>query len=445
MNKDKLLKKIIIFFTILVLIILIVIITVKIYINKNIDKEIAETGSDIIKAYGKSTNGKIDSQSYFDVKYYMQKYLDTINIKNTLYGYYDEQNNYIQKMNQKEIKQKIYNLLSSKYINKKNITMENLYDHINVLQEQSIFVPIEIALIRDSKTKSFLVYGLVESSKDYSVIQKIFSVVNFDFSQYSFSIELIDGDYTSINEIKIEQFEDTVTSNNNNRFSTTYIKAEEFSGEYIKIFKGLAFGDPERLYNLLDKDYRKAKFDSLDDFKDYIEKNKYKIMSATLDSYKIDVIEDGRRHICTDRNGNYYIINQKQFVVDYTMMLDAYTINLPELSEKYDSLLNNQKGIFNIKKLTMAAEQGDYKYLYKKLNESFRNTNFKTLEEFEKFISKNYDVNDTIEYEEYEEIAGVYAYNVKITNNKKGKTTQAQIIVRLKENRDFEFSFSVKN
>ena len=120
------------------------------------------------------------------------------------------------------------------------------------------------------------------------------------------------------------------------------------------------------------------------------------------------------------------------------MMLDTYTIDLPEFIEKYEASNDNIKVALNIEKLKEAIKMGDYKYVYNRLDESFKLNNFKTLEEFEKFV-KNEEFNakdDKIEYKQYEKINGVHTYNITI------KDKEVRVIMKLEEERDFIFSFS---
>lgn len=406
-----------------------------------------EDGEDVLGEYGKTTSGEgIDYQSYFDIKACMQKYVDNINIKNSKYYLYDRTNNKLIVTDENEIKQNIYNLLSDKYITEKNITMENLYDNVETLQEEAMYLPIEAGLIQDGGIKSFITYGLVQSTKDYSVICKLFSVININISEGKFSIEPLYGEYESISEILIKNTEETITVNEENKFTMTNITPENYPTEYINIYKGLALGDPEKLYSLLDEEYKKARFENFGEFKEYIEKNKTKIQGTRLDKYKVDVNENKVRYICIDQYENYYIINQKEILQDYTIMLDKYTIDLPEFIEKYDSSANNIKVALNIEKLIEATKMRDYKYIYNKLNESFKANNFNTLEKFEKYITEKFDaIEDTVKYVKYEEVTGVHVYNIEVIDASGNKTINAKVVMDLKDERDFVFSFSAES
>jgi len=442
-NKD--LKKIILVFITLLIIILFAIMIIFTF-NKNKEEQMTEDGENVLEEYGKTASGGVDFQSYFDIKTCMQKYVDNINIKNSKYYLYDRTNNKVITTDEIEIKQNIYNLLSNKYIAEKNLTVENLYDNVETLQENATYLPIEVKLIQDGDIKSFLTYGFAHSTEDYSVIGKLFTIVNINVVESKFSIEPLYGDYTSINEISIKSLEETITANNGNLFNMTKLTPHSHPTEYINIYKSLALGEPERLYNLLDEEYRNERFENYDEFKNYIEKNKLKIQRARLEKYKVDVTENESRYICIDQNKNYYVINQKEMFQDYTLMLDTYTIDLPEFIQKYNSSNNNVKVALNIEKLIEATKMGDFKYIYNKLDETFKSNNYKTLADFEKFMEGKFDaLEDSIKYEKYEEISGVHVYNIAVTDKSENKTINAKVVMDLKENRDFVFSFSVEN
>ena len=442
---NKIFKKLIIF-CILILVITIII-TINVYMNSGNYKKVEKTppGENFVQTYGNGQDGKIEYRSYYDIKVYMQKYLNALNIKDIQYGYYDKNGDYIAKSNENQIKQKIYNLLSNKYIKENGVTIENIYNYIKVIEKKTIFVPMEIALIQDGDIKSFLVYGLVEAQENYEVIDKIFAIINIDITEGNYSIEPIDGDYNSINEIKIDKLEDTIISNNDNVFTENYISATEIPGEYINIYKELAIGAPEKLYDLLDEEYKNKKFGNLNEFKNYIQKNKTDIITTKLDKYQVKVKDYSKvRYVCIDNRGNYYIINQNKIFTDYTMMLDIYTVDIDEFIEKYDNSQNHEKLILNVQKLKKAIESNDYKYLYNKLNQEFKDTNFKTQKDFEKYLKENYDEENALEYVTYNEVSGVHVYSIKLTNKKQNKITEGKIVMKLKENRDFEFSFSTE-
>lgn len=445
----KSVKKLIIFLIIILLMISITIIIAISYLNvsnmQNINNNAEEGGEDFTKNYGKIENGLVDEQAYYDILACMKKYLNTINIKSTQYGSYDEQGNYIRTSEEREIKQKIYNLLGQKHISEKNITVENIQQHIKVVQEATTYVPLEISMIQDADIKSFIVYGLIESTENYNVLDKIFAVINIDFYDNNFTIEPIYGDYNSISEIKLESFEDTITSNNDNKFNPVYLRASEIPEQYINLYKRLALGYPEKMYELLDEEYRNAKFGNIDVFKNYIEKNKEEIKLIQLDKYEVITTNNKVQYVCVDQKENYYIFKQNETFQDYSVILDTYTIDLPEFVEKYNSVTDKVKVGMNIEKVISAINDGDYSYVYRKLDNTFKNNKFSTISNLQTYIENNFYEKNNIEYIEFSQEGDIYIYKAKITDKNK-KTSQEKylnIVMQLGEGTDFKMSFSV--
>lgn len=438
---NKFLGKLIIFLIIILLIISIAIIITIYYLNASNmqsinNNNIEEGGEDFTESYGKGENGGIDKQSYYDINACMKKYLNAINLKSEQYGSYDENENYITTSPESEIKQKIYNLLSQNYITENNITVENVNQHIKIVQESTTFVLLEAFLVQDADIKSFLVQGLIESAENYDVIDTIFAVINIDFFEDNFSIEPIYKKYNNINEIKIENFESGIIPNEDNKMMSPYVKIEDIPEEYINLYKRLTLGYPEKMYELLDEKYKNAKFGSIDEFKNYVEKNKAKIKMITLDKYQVITDNNEIQYICVDQNENYYIFKQNEIFQDYTVLLDTYTIDLPEFTEKYTVAKDQEKAGMNIEKVLEAINQGDYRYIYSKLDNTFKKNNFPKENDLQEYIQKNFEEKNTIEYLDFSQEGDICIYKTKIN----GKNFN--IIMQLGEGTEFTMSFS---
>ena len=123
-----------------------------------------------------------------------------------------------------------------------------------------------------------------------------------------------------------------------------------------------------------------------------------------------------------------------------------YTLDIPQLNEKYDEANEKGKCILNIEKVKQALNSGDYKYIYGKLNEQFKNKNYSTLSAFENYMKSNLNKYNKIEYKEFKNEGETYIYNVELTDllGKTDKTINMQILMQLKDDRDFVMSFSIK-
>lgn len=403
---------------------------------------ITENGENFAETYAQ-VNGNITKDSYMDVTTCMRTYLNAINLNNTTYYGYDEDGKYTNIISENEIKQIIYNLLSENYISKNNITIDNLYSHIKTLDEQVLFVPLDISLIKDSDNiKSFIIYGITETLTDLSMNGKIFAIVNISFEDKIFSVEPIYGDYNSISEINLKEYENTITKNDNNFITQTTSNYEDIVKEYMNLYKRLAIGYSEKMYDLLDEEYRAKRFGSLEEFKNYIEKNKRKIIGLRVEQYNVTYNDEYTQYICIDQYENYYIFREKA-VLDYSVILDTYTIDLPEFIEKYESATAQEKVALNLEKVIEAINEQDYKYVYNKLNETFKKNNFSTLEKFETYMKENFYEENEASYLSFNKISETYTYSVKIKDAESKKYKTKNFVMKLGEGTEFEMSFGI--
>ena len=131
--------------------------------------------------------------------------------------------------------------------------------------------------------------------------------------------------------------------------------------------------------------------------------------------------------------------------MDYNVMLDTYTVLIPQFIEKYDKLDNTKKVAMNIDKVVQALNAKDYKYIYNKLDNTFKMNNFPTLNDFKKYINEKYPLTYDLEYSTYNEENGTYVQNIVLKDKENEENTQeSSIVMQLKDNYEFVMSFNVE-
>lgn len=445
MKIDFIRNKVLVFLIVLIIIILVILGMFLYKILKKNRNEIneQEQGEDFIETYGKSTDNNISEQSYFDVNSCIRQYLSIINLNNDIYYTYNKSNDYV-KVEDKQIKQTIYNILGQKYINQNNITINNVFDYVKTLDETSLFIPLEISMIQDSGIKSFLVHGLVESL-NLTVIDEIFAVVNIDMVNSKFSIQPIYGKYSSIDDLKDKTLLETnIIDSDNNKFTMSTVTYEVILKEYINFYKRLAIGAPETAYKYLDKEYRKARYGSVEEFKKYIKENKDTINSISLDKYQETDKENSKQYVGIDKNGFYYIFNQKS-IMDFTIITDTHSIDLPEFITQYEKATEQEKVAMNINKIIEALNMKDYKYVYNKFSDGFKENYFKTEQKFINYAEKYFKNNNKVIFNEYSKKSNnTYVYNITLKDKNNNSTLElnTDILMRLSKGTDFIISMS---
>jgi len=106
----------------------------------------------------------------------------------------------------------------------------------------------------------------------------------------------------------------------------------------------------------------------------------------------------------------------------YEVILDTYTIDIPEFVTKYNASTPQEKVILNLNKFMLALNDKDYKTAYNMLAPSFRTNNFSTLAEFEEYAKTYLFENNKFEYTKFGNEAGTYyTYEVRITDASRTK------------------------
>ncbi len=379
-------------------------------------------------------------ESYYILEQCVYAYLDSINVNNSSYYGYNKNNEYVKITDENNI---IYNLLSKEYIGNNNIVAGNLDNYVDKLEKKVFYVPLKTKFIESDNLYKYAVYGYITDIYN-EYIKDILIIVNLDFNNSTFSIEPVQENINIENiELDVNKLE-SIEENENNKFSYIQVNDETISSKYLDYYKKMLLSNVTEAYERLDEDYKKNKFESIELFEDYIKNNRDEILSASLNQYQVNEFDDYTQYICIDQNNNYYIFKETNFQ-EYTVILDTYTINLPQFIDKYNSSTNAEKVLLNIQKVFEAINDGDYNYVYNKLDSTFKQNNFPTLDSFETYIKQNFYQNNSIGYSNYQTSGDLHIYEISITNSddENSKVITKNFIMQLKDGTDFVMSFNV--
>ena len=191
---EKLIKKLIIIVVIMILLIVAVIIGMVIFenYNKENDANIIDDQGNYAEEHEEQPTS-ITENDFYTVNNYISQYFDILNKNNSLYFGIDDNGEEIKVVSDDEIKTEILNLLSTEYINKNNITINNVYDFVDDIEEDVNFVPIDMALkSSNSQVQQFVVSGLLENI-NYNIIKVKYLIVNLDTVNSTYSGDPYEG------------------------------------------------------------------------------------------------------------------------------------------------------------------------------------------------------------------------------------------------------------
>ena len=380
------------------------------------------------------TEGIIEKVTDRDIFYMVE------NSVNTFYKYYFSSNR--ETGDNSSI---LYNLLDEKYIKFKNITKENLYTIVPSKDISKVNV-YDIYVSKQSEDISiYIAEGVLrENDNNLSDFQ---IMIKTDSKNKTFSILLQDyimAYHRNVSEgqnLKIDEL-NSIKRNRDNIYVLEEISDNTYVQDLFNRFKEELLYNTQLLYKHLDEEYRNNKYPKLEEFQEYITNRKEQNIHIKIKKYQKAEYNDYTQYVGIGEYGEYYIFRETG-TMNYTILLDTYTVDLPEFLQKYNEANSINKVGYNIQKCIEAINNKDYNYVYNKLDFEFKANNYNNLKVFEDKLTNNlFDKNEIKSVSIYYE-GDVYIYKLKILNQK--DTSQEKnmtVIMKLKEGTDFVMSFS---
>ena len=315
---EKLKKLMIIILLIIVIVSILIILLGKLNQKKEESNISIDDGEEIIQE--KDENGYAELNDYglyYSINNILSKYINIVT-SNEIQDIEEESNkeytDYSQNMDM------IYSLLDKKYINNYKITVNNVEKFIYELDDNVKIIPINIKIKYGENINTCIVNAYIIGN---NIEEKEF-IIRLDNKNETFSMEFINNDDVKENNIDNE---DRIQVNDYNHFEIQVATNEEIAMNYLEQYKNLAERAPQIVYdNYLDDNYKKLKFESLEEFKKYIESNKEELESIRTNKYLYNDLGDGKaEYVCKDQYNNVYIFDINS-IFDYKIKLDNYTL-----------------------------------------------------------------------------------------------------------------------
>lgn len=335
--------------------------------------------------------------------------------------------------------QAVYNMLDEEYIKYYNLTEDNLKEHLNELGKMSMNITEMYISEHDRNINVYFANGYfintaTSQTYDFSIM------VKQDAHNETFTVLLEDYIKEKYGEIETGKnieiyYPESIEDNGYNTYDYEIVDNETYITDVFKSLKNNLIYNRQIAYENLDEDYKEKRFSTFEEFEEYIKNNIRKISVMSLDKYERNNNNGDITYTCIDTNGNYYIFEEVT-TMNCKVILDTYTMDLPDFAEKYEQSDNATKVALNIEKVKEAINSNDFKYVYDKTNYTFKNNNFKDLTEFENYIKSNLFEENEFEYKNIEQQADVYVANVIVSNKKDStaSTKQMQVIMKITNN-----------
>ena len=345
---------------------------------------------------------------------------------------------------QKQGLEAIKNILDEQYKNNMEITDDIIiekqknYAKNSNLQETEIY-DLNIENIQWCNLENNINLFLITSklnNKDFNILLKL-DIINNTFSIYlsDFIEKYSENDY--YRNINIS----SISLNDYNKYKNVKATDEYIIKEYFSEYRMKMIENQKEAYNMLNTDYMKKKFGNYDNFIQYVNKNEMNIKLASIQEYQVNTINGKKEYICYDQYGKYYIFTE-QDIINYNVILDTYTIDLPDFLNKYNNSNDATKAGLDLQKIIDALNDEDFKYVYNKLDETFKENNFPTVKDIEQYIKNNITINSNVVISNYQNSNDLHMFDVTFSYDEVNTITKT-FIIKLLDGTDFVMSFNV--
>ena len=356
------------------------------------------------------------------------------------------------------LRKNVYEMLSKEYISKNNITQANVDNYLNDVSNSAYFIPLKVKSIQNKEetTTRYIIYG-IEEDMNYTFLRDLYIIVNMDNTNNTYSIEpIINHNYTNVDDIKLENKTINIEKNNVNEIVKVIGNDEYTSQKYLEYYKCLSIGRPDIAYEFLDKNYREKRFETLENYKKYIQDNLEDIKLIKLEKYGIDRKEEYSQYVCQDTYGKMYIFNAKN-PMELSIQLDIYTIESDSYKEQYENGNEEIKVQMNVNKFILMINNQDFEAAYNLLDDNFKNNYFNTLEDFINYMRVYAYKYNNLEIRNFSVKGNIYVCDCALTDATNGQyidetkgtggsgyLLEWTFYIQLGENGEFKISFDVK-
>ena len=288
------------------------------------------------------------------------------------------------------------------------------------------------------------IYGEVFSINN-KTDQNYFYAIDFDSVQGTYKISQQKAD------IDLTEFEQIATTG-----EQKYIINEQLIGEflqediadnetvtrYFNYYKMLLLTNPEKAYSLIDEKYKSLRFENYDNFSQYIQTNLTEFETMELSKFQINYIDGITQYVAYSNKEDYYIFTIND-IMNFTLVLDQYIVDIPQFVSKYNASDARVKVGLNINKFIMGINDKNYYYVSTLLADSFKNTNnLTTVTDIENYLKNNFYDQNEIQFSIFTEQGSYYVYDVTIKDKNGSETKDMKIVMQLEEGTGFKMSFS---
>ena len=309
----------------------------------------------------------------------------------------------------------------------KNYEIKNIY----TVEKNIVNTLYYVELLLDYNKE----YNLVIKTDMYYNTCSIYPMEYLDKKEYT--------DETCIEkEFNYTNFE-YIKENDYNQFNLNEATDQKMATYYIENFGNIMINNHEQAYDLLNEEYKQKRFPTFEVFDKFIDEAEKGELS--LSRFIIEKKDDKTIYTCMDQYECVYKFEETS-LFNYNVQLDDYTLEIEQYKANYKKANGEKRCIFNIDKFFRMINMQDYETAYSVLDENFKQNNFNTLADFEKYMRNNtfkYNIINPIGNSKIQ--TDIYSIEMFLTDaTKQDQSTKPfNIIIKLLDDMNFVMSFEV--
>ncbi len=287
-----------------------------------------------------------------------------------------------------------------------------------------------------------IIKGILTKTNENNFYEDAFFMIIEDWNNSSYCIlPISEEEYENLKQnSNTAKYEKSIQQNEYNQLQ----KISTFSDyticiKYLTDYKKQIQKDYMQAYELLDSEYKQKRFKTIENYKEYIDQ----MDNIVLDKYQVNINEGYTEYICIDKNENYYIFKATN-PLEYTLILDTYTITSDTFKQAYNKAEIVEKAQMNIDKFVKMLNARDYINIYENLfTDGYKQNNFPSLEEFKNFASEKFFKYNTINFMEFGNQGEILTYRIELLDKtgKNGGSVIVDIVMQLEDDYNFKLSF----
>ncbi len=350
--------------------------------------------------------------------------------------------------------QRVLEILSARYVSEYNVNANNVFNKLNIKQLQNPkqyyrVVANEILTAKiDSNTNIYIVSGnyRIMGNDNGDSIKIMIETNEIDKTYAIYPEEYINSN--GFGNIRINDYinfeKEDINKNSYNQFTNKTITDKEMVSEYFNQFRELINYYPDLAYEKLNKEYASKRFGNQNEFLKYREQNRFRFALMDINEYKSEKETDYTDYICTDYYNNIYIFRQSEWMTNYSVLLDDYTI-MPNYEKKeYNSLTDYQKAKENVKIFENMLNNKDYLAIYNILDNTFKGNNYSNVDKLREVLNNNVYRTNGVNITDFDlDDSNYYVFKCELENKENSNEKKNMtIIIGLGEETNFTMSFS---